>query len=990
MSAAAMSSPPIIPPRPTRSQEKGNGTTPPIPARPAKRFNRSISPNPDRFAPSPLNESPFNHKSKRNSQSFLGEELDRATSVDMPGVGEEGREYAAAIEELGSSSPEAHRSSSPEQTRIVGEDLKLHAPKPTVPAASAKQRVAAVTRTDSDRAAAFGIGRPSSEEPLHSGARSLKKKASTTSQLSHHSELHTDDEHGIPEIGQRVPMLSYAGDVQAPSPAPPRASSVDSTKSGRHHTRRTSSRSGFHDLPPGSYGLHGHGVESTDKLEKAYYEKHPEIYRKEHYQPLHDRARDYSMSRENLNRIVRDTASRGVGFGTSEYVGTPSEQVGFQASDEYTSRISSPQPSSAVPNTESVQSPVKSNSSGPEDEKRNSIIHVDDDSQYKGFAKYGEEGPAEGHGAHNDGTWPILAADEVAKDPSPYDLQPAVPPNRRGSEEARSRPSSRPASVVSAPPPEVHSTPLEDVEEYEPLFPEDERGDQKPKTAAEKLKEYRQRFPSQDIWEDAPNSVHSTAEVSTPELIDTRPKSRAASVDLPPRDAETPAQAFARRQEELAEKEAITPDSFLNRQQRPKPYVEHQPHLTKEVHSRPNMAQRFPSRDVWEDTPDSLQFTTTVSGPQSAEDSAGDEGAKLSAPANRPTVPVRPPKKQGSGDDGSSKPIIPNRPKPQIPVRPVKSVVDPKQPDGTVKQKPAVPARPVGGKIAALQAGFMSDLNNRLRLGPQVPKKDVPAPEEAHEEKKAPLADARKGRARGPQRRAPTKSHDAGSGVEKSVPPPVSNGHTVLSFSMTRTLWSIDEEGTVMVDNFGAEKSGKSESTVKEVEPEESEIPEAKLEESKPGQPQTEEAEPAETKSREIKIEDASERKEPEKTKPEQPEAEQPKAEEQKVEEPTTEDLKVEEAKIEEPKVEGSKAEEAKVEETKAEDASEQKEPDKTTGESEITATEDKPSESQDTVEETKPLVTNTAGESILTETINKDEEGSEVKEVKEANEVIS
>ncbi len=237
----------------------------------------------------------------------------------MPGVGEEGREYATAIEELSSSSAEENRSSSPEQTRIVGEDVKLHAPKPTVPAASARQRVATVTRTDSDRAAAFGIGRPSSEEPLHSGARSLKKKASTTSQLSHHSELYTDDEHGIPEIGQRVPMLSYAGDVQAPSPAPPRASSVDSTKSGRHHTRRTSSRGGFHELPPGSYGLHGHGVESTDKLEKAYYEKRPDIYQKEHYHPLHDRVQNYSMSSENLNKIVRDTASRGVGFGNASH-----------------------------------------------------------------------------------------------------------------------------------------------------------------------------------------------------------------------------------------------------------------------------------------------------------------------------------------------------------------------------------------------------------------------------------------------------------------------------------------------------------------------------------------------------------------------------------------------------------------------------------------------------------------------------------------------
>ncbi|KAI0434244.1 altered inheritance of mitochondria protein 21 [Xylaria sp. FL1042] len=925
MSAAAMSSPPIVPPRPARNPEKANGTAPTIPARPTKRFNRSVSPNPDRFAPSPLNESPFASKAKRNSQSLLGEELERSTSVDLPGVGEEGKEYAAAIEELVSTSPDENRTSSPEQTRIVDEGLKLHAPKPTVPAASAEKRVAAVTRTDSDRAAAFGIGRPSSEEPLHSGARSLKKKASTTSQLSHHSELYTDDEHGIPEIGQRVPMLSYAGDVQAPSPAP-RASSVDSTKSGRHHSRRTSSRNGFHDLPPGSYGLHGHGIESTDKLEKAYYEKHPEIYQKEHYHPLHERVHDYSMSSENLNKIVRDTASRGVGSGTSGYIGTPSEQVGFQASDEYTSRISSPQPSSAAPKAESVKSSTET--TGVNDKRGDNVIHIDEDSQYKGFAKYGDNG-SEDHDLHNEGSWPILAADEVAKDPSSYELQPAIPPNRRGSDELRSRPSSRPASIYSPPPPEVRSTPLEDVEEYEPLFPDDEKGDHKPKTSAEKLKEHNKRFPSRDIWEDAPNSVHSTAEVSTPEPPDTRPKSRTALADLPPRDTETPAQAFARRQEELAEKEAITPDSFLNRQQqRPKSWVEHQPHLAKELHSRPIVTQRFPSRDVWEDTPDSLQFTTTVSTPQSADDSAADEETKPQPPANRPTIPSRPPKKQGSGDDGASKPVVPHRPKPQIPTRPVKPVVDAKEPEGAAKPKPVVPARPVGGKIAALQAGFMSDLNNRLRLGPQAPppKKEKSSEEVPEEKEKAPLADARKGRARGPQRRAPTKSHSPG--IDKSAPPPVSNGHPVLSFSMTRTLWSIDEEGTVTVDNFGQEKARNPEPTVKEVEPEADEV---KAVETKPDQTPAEETEGVETKS-----EETPEQKEPEKI---------------------TEETE-------------------KTEKTET---------------TETTTTDDKPSETQDTVEEAKSLVTNTAGEPILTETVEKKEEGDEVKEVEEAkDEVIS
>ncbi|KAJ8124322.1 hypothetical protein O1611_g9319 [Lasiodiplodia mahajangana] len=750
-------------------------------------------------------------------------------------------------------------------------------------------------------------------------------------------------------------MLSYAGDVQAPSLAPSRAPSVDSTKSGRNHTRRTSSRNGFYDLPPGSYGLHGHGVESTDKLEKAYYEKHPEIYQKEHYHPLHDRVHDYSMSSENLNKIVRDTASRGVGFGTSGYIGTPSEQVGFQASDEYTSRISSPQPPPTAPMDESLKSPLKDSSSGPEGEKGDGIIHVDEDGQYKGFVKHGDAEATEDHGGHDE-SWPILAADEVAKDPSPYELRPAVPPNR-GSDDGKSRPSSRPASIYSPPPPELHSTPLEDVEEYEPLFPEDEKGHHKPKTAAEKLKG---RFPSQDIWEDAPNSVHSTAEVSTPEPADTRPRSRLGSVEIPPRDTETPAQAFARRQEELAEKEAVTADSFINRQERPKSWVEHQPHLAKEIPSRPNMAQRFPSRDVWEDTPDSLQFTTTVSQPQSqphsADDSAGEEAAKSLASAAKPIVPVRPPKKQGSGDDGTSKPTIPNRPKPQIPVRPFKPAAESRDSEGTMKPKPIVPPRPMGSKIAALQAGFMSDLNNRLRLGPQAPKKDVPAAEEAPEEKeKAPLADARKGRARGPQRRAPTKS-SPGAGVEKSVPPPVSNGRPVLSFSMTRTLWSIDEEGTVMVDNFGPEDTKKPESTVVEVKPEEPEVVEVK--EVKEDESKSEETQTEDAKTTEAEAEEVPEQKEPEREPEKEPEKE--------------------------PEESGKEPEKELEKEL-------EKQPEEASKEPEPTTTDDKPSESQNTVKETKSLVTNTAGEPILTETVDKKEDSDEVKKVEEIkDEVIS
>ncbi len=305
--ATATASPPTIPPRPSpRNEDKPS--TPMIPPRPAnRRVQRPISPNPDRFAPSPLNEtvflkSPGSLNGGRNGYSQ--DPIPRSTSVELPSLGEEGKEYATLAVEL------EEENAAPEQTRTVADDLKLHAPRPSLPPSSAKQRVMTVTRTDSERAASFGIGRPSSVDDSTAAVpsnRSLKKKASTASQLST-SDTHIDDEQGIPEIGLQVPMYKNAGDVQAPSPA---ITGPEGAK-GKHHTRRTSARG---NLPPGSYGLHGHGVAPQDKLEKAYYDKHPDLLKKDKVQHHYDRPNDFSMSRGDLDKIVRDTASRGSGLG---------------------------------------------------------------------------------------------------------------------------------------------------------------------------------------------------------------------------------------------------------------------------------------------------------------------------------------------------------------------------------------------------------------------------------------------------------------------------------------------------------------------------------------------------------------------------------------------------------------------------------------------------------------------------------------------------
>ncbi|KAK6593034.1 hypothetical protein H4I96_11632 [Botrytis cinerea] len=884
---------PQVPPRPNKSQEQGNASSgapslgsniPQIPPRPAnRRADRSVSPARESFARSPLNDMPIqqNHgksslyaMSSANSSTTELEVPHRPSSVALPSIGQEGNEYA---EVFGTSED---LSSSPTQTRNVANDLKLHAPKPSHPESSAKHRVSAVTRTDSSQAAAYGIGKAGND------------KDTSPSSTGH------EDEHGIPEIGQQVPMYPNAGDVQAPSPSPystPYAPGIGFHNDGskRHHERKISGRGA--DIPPGSYGLHGHGIIPHDRFEKAYYEKHPELYKKEtasYHGPLGEGRAEWAMSSDDLNRIVRDTASRGAGLGTSPAVmSTPTEQIGFQASEEYASRMSSPRPQSSGQQSTGynvahsnasqthVDSPLKKESSpldGSKDEFEGALsksldnqserayeseadpedtIHVDTPSRRSSriIDPANESRPYSAAGRDDDElreehgySAPILASDEVSKETFGYELQPAVSPSfeRRNiyddigyGSTPGSKQTSRPGSIHTPAVRATESAPLEEVHEYEPLFPEDEKlgAEEKPETAADRLKRpeiQKRKFPSQDVWEDTPNSLQYTATVD-------------------------PEQEFARRQEELAERENASTDSFLHPQ---KKVWSHKPHLAAETRSK-NLQQRFPSRDVWEDTPDSLQLQTTVSTPQTPEVDtimsplderpttgavvfhqekaaagfglAQDEGrATTGIPMTKPSIPARPAR---SNSPDKAQPVIPDRPaqkskqdeaapplplksKPQIPARPAKpstresseniplttvpsnsstkSIGSDNGSAATVKAKPPVPSRPVGGKIAALQGGFLADLNSRLKLGPQAPKKEEPKPEEKVEEKeKVPLSDARKGRARGPARRAPAKSPAPVSAASKE------SSAIALASSVPSTVWYIDSEEVLHVES---------------------------------------------------------------------------------------------------------------------------------------------------------------------------------------------
>ncbi|KAF7912796.1 uncharacterized protein EAF01_001817 [Botrytis porri] len=926
---------PQVPPRPNKSQEQGHTSSgapslgsniPQIPPRPAnRRADRSVSPARESFARSPLNDMPIQQSHGKsslyamNSANSSTTELEiphRPSSVALPSIGQEGNEYAevfGASEDLGSS---------PTQTRNVANDLKLHAPKPSHPESSAKQRVSAVTRTDSGQAAAYGIGKAGNDKDP--GSRSLKNKSSFASNASAierpPSSTGHEDEHGIPEIGQQVPMYPNAGDVQAPSPSPystPYTPGIGFHNDGskRHHERKISGRGA--DIPPGSYGLHGHGIIPHDRFEKAYYEKHPELYKKEtasYHGPLGEGRAEWAMSSDDLNRIVRDTASRGAGLGTSPAVmSTPTEQIGFQASEEYASRMSSPRPQSSGQQSTGynvahsnasqthVDSPLKKESfpldgskkaefegalskslddkserayeseADPEDtihidapSRRSSrIIDPANESRPYSAAGRDEDELREEHGY----SAPILASDEVSKENFGYELQPAVSPSfeRRNiyddlgyGSTPGSKQTSRPGSIHTPSVRATESAPLEEVHEYEPLFPEDENlgAEEKPETAADRLKRpevQKRKFPSQDVWEDTPNSLQYTATVSTPQLPDPDEDNE----DAHKRSKETPEQAFARRQEELAERENASTDSFLHPQ---KKVWSHNPHLAAETRPK-NLQQRFPSRDVWEDTPDSLQLQTTVSTPQTPEVDpimsplderpttgavvfhqekaaagfglAQDEGRATTGIAmTKPSIPARPVR---SNSPDKAQPVIPDRPaqktkqdeaapplplksKPQVPARPAKpstresseniplttvlsnssakSIGSDTGAPTAVKAKPPVPSRPIGGKIAALQGGFLADLNSRLKLGPQAPKKEEPKPEEKVEEKeKVPLSDARKGRARGPVRRAPAKSPAPVSAASQEF------SAVTLASSVPSTLWYIDSDEVLHVES---------------------------------------------------------------------------------------------------------------------------------------------------------------------------------------------
>jgi hypothetical protein len=310
---------------------------PAIPPRPKRVADRSITPEADSYAPSPLNDPTFVPPAGGSSlsRSVSRDMPPRPPSVSLPSVGQEGTEYAHLVHESEDEAGPVEQTKTlagpVEQTKTIAGDLPLHAPKASLPLSTAKSRIQAVTRTDSNSAAALGIGRPASEAGDHLAAAGHAMSRSSSQQRSRPSsifraEAADPDEQGIPEIGMQIPLYPNAGDVQAPTPAPsaPPATGIGFFNKGDipdkqlHHTRTKSGREVF-NAPVGSYGMHGHGVVNHhDPLEKSWYQRHPEDLAREtqgEYGPMikPDR-KEYNMTSAELNKLVHEPEVDGTFF----------------------------------------------------------------------------------------------------------------------------------------------------------------------------------------------------------------------------------------------------------------------------------------------------------------------------------------------------------------------------------------------------------------------------------------------------------------------------------------------------------------------------------------------------------------------------------------------------------------------------------------------------------------------------------------------------
>lgn len=430
--------------------------------------------------------------------------------------------------------------------------------------------------------------------------------------------------------------------------------------------------------------------------------------------PLERRSGHYSLSSDDLNQIVAQTASPTIG----NFAGVPEEEMGYLATEEYAKAMGTATPREEL--TEAELTKLHKVTSGESTQAREGsqspelTIHVEPRAhQRSGSHPYGRhnllgkfnhsqsslaseirdipEGEeysqksGELRDEHYRGT-PILASDEVTKrggTSTPHHqaaVSPPLAPRRtasRPASRAPSRPPSRgavresPAAVEPQPVPDaqVPYTTLEGVREHEPLFPdEDEVKDSQTalregveKAFAGRTSRSSKKFPSNDIWEDAPPSSHLSATVASPP-----PGLSPLGLDA------IVAQVIPGEEPQDEESDRL---GVPNRHK--KTHSDEDPNKT----TRPSLPtkttsgkQRFPSRDIWEEAPDSAQLTATVSP----------------TPANVES--------QSPVDPSALEPDFPPTTASKITTGPTLSEsashVNPDDKTNTEKQKPEIPVRP--------------------------------------------------------------------------------------------------------------------------------------------------------------------------------------------------------------------------------------------------------------------------------------------------------
>jgi hypothetical protein len=590
------------------------------------------------------------------------------------------------------------------------------------------------------------------------------------------------------------------------------------------------------------------------------------------------------MSSTDLNAVVAHSDSPGVGTLEKER-GVPDEELGYLASDQYTKALSRSH-SPVTTRDEGKASPEKSENGYEDTDEHGNVIHLDEPTQGIGYLRRGNSdhtasrSPSR-HGGSIEGEeereeYSILAQDEVLKRQMGQYRQAAVytptcvPKSRLQSsalEQQRdgSEKSSSTLELVTTGNESRDSlrTPYEELspadENAKPLFPDsDGENDEVPKNAhVENLKRpglSEHRFPSNDVWEEAPEyaQLEATVERSTrvvdqiegddEEGIAQGRRSTGPELEYvhgQPNENYEPGDEleFERKQKEAAPKSS---DYHLNLQDLPED--ERLSRLLRTTHTESGSEKKqsvsrrkFPSNDIWEDVPPSLDLQEEIEPDQRPEKdraTTGDIQEHSGRPTTvagagtttRPAIPARPnmparpqrkpasvPEKHETSPEATSKEALSSvldKPKPSAPTRPAKSGFLARTPSEEKQQPPEPKPKPgniprTGGKIAALKAGFLGDLESRLRLGPTAPKKEEKK-EEEEAKKEEPLVDVRKSRARGPRGRKPptkeekTETAEAVTGISQT---PVN-----IDLAGVWTVFTLDTDLDVVLVNTTSER----------------------------------------------------------------------------------------------------------------------------------------------------------------------------------------